>query len=221
MELSTAVAERRTIRNFKPDPVPEETIREIIEKSRWAPSWANSQPWEIYVVAGQVLEKFKEINRQKFFEGDPHPPEIAMPAEWPEQMKKRVTGVGKSVLESLSITREDKEKRSRYYGHVHSLLGAPCMILITVDKSIPIEWAMLDVGLFMQTFCLLAHEKGLGTSMLAAAVRFPQVSRELLQIPDNKTIVIGTAMGYPDRDSPVNQFKRERAELGEFVKWIK
>jgi len=221
MELSTAVVERRTIRHFKSDLVPEQVIREIIEKARWAPSWANSQPWELYVVIGDTLERFKQINRQKYLEGDSHPSEIPMPTEWPDPLKKRVTWVGKSVLESLSITREDKEKRRRYYGDVHFLLGAPCMILVTLDKGISIEYAMLDVGLFMQTFCLLAHEKGLGTSMLAAAVRYPQVSRELLQIPDNQIIIIGTALGYPDWDSPVNHFKRERAELSEFVKWIK
>ena len=221
MELSTVVVERRTIRHFKSDPVPEEVIREIIEKARWAPSWANSQPWEIYVVTGDFLERFKQINRQKYLEGDSHPPEIPMPAEWPDTLKKRVTKVGKSVLESLSITREDKEKRRRYYADVHSLLGAPCMIFVTLDRSISIEYAMLDVGLFMQTFCLLAHEKGLGTSMLAAAVRYPQVSRELLQIPDNQIIILGTALGYPDWDAPVNLFERERAELGEFVRWVK
>ncbi|MGA2463241.1 MAG: nitroreductase family protein, partial [Thermodesulfobacteriota bacterium] len=118
-------------------------------------------------------------------------------------------------------TREDKEKRKRYRAEVYSLFGAPCMILVTLDRNLPIEYAMLDVGLFMQTFCLLAHEKGLGTCMLAAAVRYPQVSRELIQIPDNKVIIIGTALGYPDWDSPVNLFERERAEVGEFTRWLR
>jgi nitroreductase len=79
---------------------------------------------------------------------------------------------------------------------------------------------MLDVGLIMQTFCLLAHEKGLGTCMLAASVRYPDILRKLLSLPEDKVIVLGTALGYPDMESPINHLQRERADLDEFVTWV-
>jgi nitroreductase len=41
---------RRSIRKYKPDPIPEETIRVLAEAVRWAPSWANTQCWEVVVV---------------------------------------------------------------------------------------------------------------------------------------------------------------------------
>jgi len=94
------------------------------------------------------------------------------------------------------------------------------MILVCLGKSLKIEYAMLDVGLIMQTICLLAHDKGLGTCMLAASVRYPWLLREMLPIPEDRVIVIGAAMGYPDRESPVNNFERKRAELDEFVTWV-
>jgi nitroreductase len=94
------------------------------------------------------------------------------------------------------------------------------MILACIDKSLNIEYAMLDIGLMMQTICLLAHDKGLGTCMLAASVRYPGLLREMLPIPDDRVIVIGAAMGYPDGDSPVNHFERKRADLGEMVTWV-
>ena len=72
----------------------------------------------------------------------------------------------------------------------------------------------------MQTICLLAHDKGLGTCMLAAAVRHPEVLRELLPITEDKVLVIGAGLGYPDMDSPVNLFERERATLDEVVTWV-
>ena len=46
MEHTAAVKGRRSIRRFKPDPVPDTLIREILERALWSPSWANTQPWE-------------------------------------------------------------------------------------------------------------------------------------------------------------------------------
>jgi nitroreductase len=220
MDIDTAIMERRSIRKFKPDEVPQETIREILEEAQWAPSWGNTQPWELYVVTGDVLKKFKEANMQKVMEGTVQRPDVPMPENWPDALKNRYRGIGKSVLSALSIGREDVEARNRYYAEMYGLFDAPCLILACVDKSICLEYAMLDVGLVMQTICLLAHEKGLGTCMLAAAVRHPELLRELLPIPEDKVLVIGAALGYPDLDSPVNQFERERATLDEFVTWV-
>lgn len=54
--LLELVKERRSIRKFKPDPVPDEYIDKIIEVARWAPSGANAQPWEFIVVKKQELK---------------------------------------------------------------------------------------------------------------------------------------------------------------------
>jgi nitroreductase len=220
MDIETTVKGRRSIRMFKSDPVPKEIIRQILEEARWSPSWGNTQPWELYVVTGEALVRFKKINRQKSLDGEPHTSEITMPEVWPEILKKRYVEVGKSVLTSLSITREDTNARNKYYGDMFNLFGAPCMILVCLGRSLKIEYAMLDVGLMMQTICLLAHGKGLGTCMLAASVRYPWLLREILPIPEDQVVVIGTAIGYPDWDSPVNNFERKRAKLDEFVTWV-
>lgn len=220
MDIEAAVKGRRSIRRFKPEPIPEEILRQILEEARWSPSWGNTQPWELFVVTGEVLERFKRINRQKCLDGEPPASEITMPEVWPDILKKRYVEVGKSVLTSLSIAREDADARHQYYGDMFNLFGAPCMILVCVGKSLNIEYAMLDVGLLMQTICLLAHAKGLGTCMLAASVRYPGLLREVLPIPEYRIVVIGAAIGYPDWESPVNNFERARAKVDEFVTWV-
>ncbi len=220
MDVRTAVKGRRSIRKFKQKEVPQEVIREILEDALWAPSWGNTQPWEFYVVTGDTVERFKKANRNKFLEGEAQSSDVPMPAMWPDRHKKRYAGVGKSILEALSIGREDSEARKRYYADMFYLFGAPCLILICIDKNLSIEYAMLDVGLITQTICLLAYERGLGTCMLANSSRYPELLREMLPIPESKNIVIGTALGYPDLDSPVNHFERKRAGLEEVVTWV-
>lgn len=220
MDIRTAVRERRSIRKFKADEVPEKTINEILADGSWAPSWGNTQPWEIYVITGKALESLREANRQKLLAGIPPSPEIKMPETWPEALKKRYTDVGKSVLTSLSIAREDEQERLRYITDMYSFFHVPCLILFCLDKGLVVEYAMLDIGLILQTICLLAHDRGLGTCILAASARYPDMLRGLLKIPENKSIAIGVALGYPDGDSPVNHFARERVPLKDFVTWV-
>ncbi len=220
MDVSSSVRGRRSIRKFQPKEVPQEVIREILEDALWAPSWGNTQPWEVYVVTGDTVERFKEANRNRFLEGEAQSPDVPMPGMWPDPHKKRYTALGKSALQALSIDRNDLEARKNYYADMFYLFDAPCLILICLDKMLSIEYAMLDVGLITQTICLLAYEKGLGTCMLANSSRYPELLREMLPIPEGKIIVIGTALGYPDLDSRVNRFERKRAELEEVVTWV-
>ncbi len=62
MEIIEAVKTRKSVRAYKPDPVPAEVLREILEISVRAPSAMNTQPWEFTVVTGQPLEKMRWDN---------------------------------------------------------------------------------------------------------------------------------------------------------------
>jgi nitroreductase len=220
METTTCVQERRTIRKFLPDPVPKDVIEEIISKALWAPSWGNTQPWEFMVVSGALMDRFKAENRNALMSGAHSKPDIRMPEEWPESLKARYKDVGRTLFDSLSIAREDVEARTNYYGDMFNIFDAPAMLLVLLDKHLLLEYAMLDVGLFLQTFMLLACDRGLGTAALAASVHFPQVARKLLPIPEDKHLAIGAAIGWPDKRAAVNTFQRKRASMQELVTWV-
>ena len=53
MELLQAIKERRTIRRFKPEPVPKELLEQLIKDAMWAPSAMNTQPWKFIVLTGK------------------------------------------------------------------------------------------------------------------------------------------------------------------------
>ena len=220
MELQEAVLGRRSIRQFLPKPVPDELIKDLIAKSLWSPSWGNTQPWEIVVATGESLAKFKKKNRDAFVGGRSSTTDIPMPQVWPERNKLRYKELGKSVLGALSIAREDQQARMDHFAWMFTLFDAPAMVIFTLDKTLLLEYAMLDVGLILQTFCLLAHDKGLGTCVLAVSVMYPEIAREVFSIPDTKRLVIGAALGWPDSAAPVNSFKRNRGPLVEFVRWV-
>jgi len=84
-------------------------------------------------------------------------------------------------------------------------------------QEIAVEYTMLDIGLYLQTFCLLAHDKALATCILAATVMYPDLTHDIFSIPDTKRLVIGAALGWPDPDAAVNRFERERGSEDEFI----
>ena len=220
MDINESVKNRRSIRRFLPEKVPEETIRELISDALWAPSWGNTQQYEFVVATGDALERFKKENREAYMSGEKPEPDVPMPGKWPETLKKRYMDIGRSVLTSLSIPREDKIGRKNYYGDMFSLFGATALLIVLVDKDVLLEYAMLDVGSFLQTFKLLAHARGLGTISLAASVNYPKIIRKIFNIPESRRIIIGTALGWPDNDSPVNNFERKRDPVEMFVRWV-
>ncbi len=126
----------------------------------------------------------------------------------------------KNILGALKIDRDDHERRSEYYGRMFSLFDAPVLLLITVDRTLSLEYACLDTGIFIQTVCLLAHEKGLGTCVIAAAVHYSDLLREYFSIPEEKIIVMGIALGMPDPDDPINSFEGSRVDMERVIRIV-
>jgi nitroreductase len=219
MTLAEAIKGRRSIRKFKDEPVPEETIRGILDQARWAPSWGNTQPWSFYVLTGKPLAAFKKGVTEKMAMGEAYQSDIPMPEVWPEDLKKRYGETGKLVLTSMGIAREDKASRNRFYEQMTILFGAPCLVVGCIPTGVRVEYAMLDMGLIMQTICLAAYDKGIGSCIMAASVGYPSLLREIGAIPEGRLITMGIALGYPE-EQPVNHFSRPRMDLTEMVTWI-
>ncbi len=220
MELVTAVRERRSIRKFQPTEVPRSLITEILHEARWSPSWGNTQSWEFYILTGTTLAKVKEMNIEKPIAGEAPSPDVQMPEIWPELMKARYAELGKVLLTAIGIKREDQESRIKYLLDMVSLFGAPCLILACISRDIFVEYPMLDIGLITQSICLLAHDKGLGTCIMASAVRYPAAIKKIAMIPEDRRIIAGIALGYPEPNYPLNHIDRKRADITEFVHWV-
>ncbi|MBE0617350.1 MAG: nitroreductase family protein [Proteobacteria bacterium] len=127
--------------------------------------------------------------------------------------------VGKSCLDAKGIAREDREARTRYYGEMFTLFGAPAMLVFLLDEALNLPYGMMDVGIYMQSVCLAAQSRGLGTLILSTVVKYPDLLRSVVALPAGKRAVMGMALGYPDQTAPINQFERQRVPTDQFVTW--
>jgi nitroreductase len=196
MEFLEVLKTRRSIRAFKPDPVPLSLLKQILEEAVWAPSWANTQPWEFIIAGGTILQ---EIVKQWIAKNGERPyPDIARPPEFPEVYLNRI-----KVARPASPP-PSKEETQKHMVDSWSHYYAPAVIYIMIDKSFFYTsrgtnvWALYDCGAVAQNICLAAVNYGLGTVEQAQAVIYPDILRHVLGTPESKLFAIGIAVGYPD-----------------------
>lgn len=218
MKVSDALASRKSIRAFRPDPVSSDTIREILRVASRAPSGGNVQPWRVRVLTGaardelvrRVAEKRKDMPMGEAPEYNIYPPKLTEP------YRTRRFRVGEMMYETLGIPREDKMARLKSFSRNWEFFGAPVGLIFTMDRQMQEgQWA--DLGMFMQSIMLLAREHGLHTCPQEAWATFHPVLREYLKIPDNEMIFCGMALGYGDDEAAINTLQSERAPLDEIV----
>ncbi len=225
MDIVEAISQRKSIRAFKSDPVPKEILKELMELALRAPSWGNTQPWEFAIVTGKKLEEIRQASAEKAATATPDNPDIPRPRGFPQPYDTRYRALGRKVFELKGIGRTDKEKRMWWILQGLRLFEAPCVIYICIDRAIYQQddtlniWPLFDCGLVAENIMLLATTYGLGTVAQIQAVLYPDVLRKVLGIPDSKLIVLGIAVGYPDRDDPVNKLRSERDPLDTVSTW--
>ena len=220
MELLEAIKSRRSIRAFKPDPVPREVLTELLEVATRAPSGTNTQPWEFIVLTGKVLDELSHIMVEKVRSGDmkPHPDIEMLFKTIPKgPYGKRQQKFFKQAID-LIAPEEGETKRQTWFEQSVSNYGAPARIIIVADKSAP-GWFIFDIGSITQTIALAAQEFGLGTCILGDSAAYPEEVRRIANIPESKQVIIGIAIGYPDWNHPLNSLRTDREPVEELVTW--
>jgi nitroreductase len=222
MDVIEAVNKRKSIRAFKPDPIPAETLKKIIEAALHAPSASNSQPWELAVVSGVKLEEIKKAVAE-----NPGRMSVDLPGavNYPEPYASRRAAVMAGALDKMGIARDDKQARAQWGVQGAKLWGAPSCIYVMIDRSFLYVddkinvWPVFDSGAITQTILLLAMENGLGTIPAIQPVLYPDLLREKLGLPAAKLMVLGIPIGYPDWDAPVNELRTTREPLDTMAKF--
>lgn len=217
MELQEAIRTRTSIRAFKPDPVPFETVKELLEIAARAPSGTNVQPWKVHVVAGKARD---ELVEKLLAYREENPTDTAQ--EFDHSNKRvepyitRMRTLGKEMYGLIGIPKGDKERSWEQWGRNYKFFDAPVGLIFTVDKDLDAR-SWLDIGMFMQTFMLAAKERGLDTCAQGAWNMFWKATREILNVPEEEYIICGMSLGYADPDDPVNKLISEREPVEGFT----
>lgn len=217
MEMIKAIESRKSIRAYQEVQVSREMLTKIIKTSLRSPSATNLQPWNLYVVSGDVLDCIRRDNVSRFLAGGK--PTFEEPA-LETVYRLRRSELAKDLFALLGIAREDKDKRKEWAERGYSYFDAPSAIIITLDDSVLSgTWSLLAIGSFIQSFCLAALEYGLGTCISEQGVAYHDILRKHIDIPENQRIVISVAIGYPDFSAPANQLVSTRVSVDEAVHW--
>jgi len=212
MTVSEAVLSRRSIRQFRAEPVALETIREVLEKARWAPSGCNFQPWECTVLTGEPLRTLQEILLASPVD-DPLEYRCDAPAFHPEY-KSRMRELGHCMYQAVGIERDDRAARDDFARQNIVSFGAPVLLLSHFPKFMgPPQWS--DVGMWLQTVMLLLRDAGLHSCPQEYMGLYGRTIKAHLGLGEDTLLFCGIAIGHADESAPVNQFDRDRVPLDE------
>ena len=217
MKVSKAVSERKSIRAFTKKKVPNQLIEELLIKSSRSPSGGNLQPWKIFVVNNESMKKFLAF--QHNWTKPDLPAYDIYPSKLKEPYRTSRFELGEQMYALLGIGREDKDARIAQVMENFKFFGAPCALFCFVDRQMgPPQWS--DLGMFLQTFMLLAKEADLDTCAQEAwSIKNDSVS-EFVNAEDSDILFCGMAIGYRNETATVNALKSERRPLNEWAKFL-
>ena len=217
MDVTEAVDSRKSIRAFLDKVVDDSLIKELLEKASRAASGGNLQPWKIYVINGKTMNSFHK------FQSEWTEPETPAYAIYPENLKEPYKTsryeVADDMYSLLGIEREDKEARFKQVLKNYEFFGAPAAFFCFVDRQMgrP-QWS--DLGMFLQTFMLLAREAGLDTCPQEAWAMKQESVTAFVEAPDELMLFCGMAIGYQDESEKVNELRTSRRPIEDWTVFL-
>ena len=213
MKVTEALAKRRSIRAFLPTPVEKEKLLAVCEAAKHTPSWANSQPWEVFIAAGDTLARIKKGYGDSYASHAEQTPDTPRPTAWSEAAIQRREQLHPDM-------QRDCGEAVKQFGKLNqTMFGAPAVIYLCMDNVLS-EWSLYDIGAYAQSFMLAATEMGLGTIPAMTLTLFPEILHRELNIPGNLKITIGIAIGYEDTENAINRFASARVPVAENVRLL-
>jgi len=221
LNYDEVVLGRRSIRGFKPDPVPRKVIEEVITLATRAPSSMNTQPWHLYVVTGAVLDSIRRENTERNLAGVPPSREIRPGKPYAGEHRQRQIDIAVQLFQAMGIERHDAERRQDWVLRGFRQFDAPLSVVVTFDKELEGgDVAPFDCGALVNALVNAAWSRGLGCVINSQGIMQSPVVRKYAGIPDDQVIMICVAMGYPDDSFPANAVVSHRRPVEEVATFV-
>ncbi len=221
MNYDEVITGRRSTRGYKPDPVPQELIEEILALAMRAPSSMNTQPWNFYVITGEPLDRIRAGNTERMVAGVPQSREFRTGQPFAGVHRERQIGVAKQLFEAMGIERDNKEKRQDWVLRGFRQFDAPVCVIITYDKELAdSDDTAFDCGAVATALVNAAWSRGLGCVINSQGIMQSPVVREHAGIADDQVIMKAIALGFPDDSFPANAVVSHRKSVEEATTFV-
>ncbi len=220
MNVTDAIKSRRTYRAYKPDLIPDDELRELIDIARWSPSNTNTQPWHFAVVSGKPLRDLENELLKHIMSGGQQNPAFE-PSSVPLKgvHKERQYDCANRYYGTMGIKREDKNARNMLALKNFQFFGAPHAAFLSMPADMN-HTNSLDLGIFLQSFMLLLTERGMASCAQGALAMYPDPIFKVANIPEGNAIVCGISFGYADDTAKINETRMIRADLEDVASFV-
>jgi nitroreductase len=221
MQFDEVMLGRRSIRGYKPDPVPRKVIEEVLQLAMRAPTSMNTQPWHFYVITGEPLSRIRAGNTERNLAGIPHSREFRIGQPFAGKHRERQIGVAKQLFSAMGIARDDKDARQDWVMRGFRQFDAPVCVIITYDRELDgSDDTPFDCGGVANALVNAAWSRGLGTVINSQGIMQSPVVREHANIPADQVIMKSIALGWPDFSFPANAVVSERKPIEEAAVFV-
>ena len=221
MDYDEVILGRRSIRGYRPDPVPRQLIEEVLALAMRAPSAYNSQPWNFYVITGAPLARIRQGNVERTLAGDPDGREFRKGNPFAGVHRERQVMVAKQLFGAMGIARDDEARRNEWLLRGFRQFDAPVCIIVTYDRDRDgADDTPFDCGAVTTALVNAAWSRGLGCVINSQGIIQSPVVREHAGIPDDQVIMKAVAMGWPDETFPANAVAPDRRSVADVAKFL-
>jgi nitroreductase len=212
------LGQRHSCRAFLPRPVERPIIERLLTMAQRAPSWCNTQPWQVIITQGEATRLLAEGLSQHAASGAPAEPDIAFPASYNGIYQQRRRVCGYQLYDAVGIARGDRPATTAQAQENFRFFGAPNFALITTDAELG-PYGAIDCGGYLAVFLMAAQALGLSAIPQAAVAAYSPWLRSYFALPTDRLVVCGVSFGYAQAEHSANRFRTARAPLEEVVQW--
>lgn len=219
LPVDEALRTRGSKRAFLDRPVSQETVKDILDLARRAPSGSNIQPWKVRVLAGDAKAALSAAVHARLDDKaskDAGSDWTYYPLEWREPYLSRRRKSGWGLYDLVGIRKGDIEANERFRRKNFDFFDAPVGMIFTLDRDMQIgSW--IDLGIFLGHITIAARGLGLDTCLQQSWANVAEALQRQLQIPDTEAVICGMSLGYADTSAPQNALRTEKLGVNDFA----
>ncbi|MEX2334340.1 MAG: nitroreductase [Pseudohongiella sp.] len=216
MTLHDAIHQRRSVRGYLPDAIPDEVLTRIFELAQLAPSNCNVQPWKVFVATGELRDRLSAEMQRRVIAREPANPDYEYRGDFDGEYRKRQVECAVALYSQMGIERHDREGRERAVLRNFEFFDAPYMAFIGMDRAFGTTVA-IDVGMYAQNLMLAMVANGVHSCPMGTMRNYPELVRDAFGLGDETRILFGLAFGYEDTAVPANRTRTTREPISASV----